>query len=117
MEYKENLKSDYAKNYFEIFYDELRNIFKKVYLYNYQYGTIEIENGKKKIHKWETEDEAQTDSYLNRNYPIICLDGMTNDPVLENNIIAENMKYIHTLELSDHELLIIDKAVKYINES
>jgi hypothetical protein len=116
LEYKENIKPDYCKNYFEIYYEDIKNIFKSIYLYNSQYGTIKIENGKKEIHKWETEDEAQAGSYLKRNYPAICLDGITSNPIIENNIIIENMNYIKTLGLTEKELLIIEKAIKYLNE-
>jgi len=114
LEYKEDLKEDYCKNYFEIFYDENRKIFQKIYLYSSQYGTIELKNGKKEIHKWETEDEAQANSYLNRNYPIICLDGIANDSELEKNIILENMNYIKTLKLKEQEMFVINNAINYL---
>jgi len=114
LEYKEELTPDYARNYLELFYDETKETFEKIYLYNSEYGTIEVVNSKKKMNKWETEDQAQSGSYLNKNYPIICLNGVTDDAQLENNIIEENLKYIKTLNINEKHGKIIENAIQYL---
>ncbi|MCL2800469.1 MAG: hypothetical protein FWD28_01745 [Treponema sp.] len=114
LEYKELLTPDYTRNYLEIKYNESNKEYIKIYIYNSEYGTIEIVNGKKEMHKWETEDEAKTGSYLNRNYPIIGLNGVSDDSRLEDLIINENLKYINKIKPSKKELEIINNAVKYI---
>jgi len=114
LEYKESLTPDYARNYLEIIYDETKEIYEKIYFYNSEYGTIQIVNNKKNIHKWETEDQAQKGSYLNRNYPIICLNGVADDIQLENNIIEENLKYIKKLNINEKDFKIIDNAIQYL---
>ncbi|MDR0321511.1 MAG: hypothetical protein LBI28_08410 [Treponema sp.] len=116
LEYKESLTEDYTKNYFEIIYDKNNGAFEYIYLYNSRYGTLEYKDGKKEIHKWETEDEAQDGSYLNKNYPIICLDGVTDDRLLENNIIEANMEYIKTLELQEEETEIINSGIEFLKK-
>jgi hypothetical protein len=116
LEYKENLAADYAKNYFEIIYDTHTGVIEYIYLYSYKYGTLKYNNGKKEIHKWETEDEAQGGSYLNKNYPIICLDGVTDDRILENNIIEENINYIKTLKLPENETEIINWGIEILRK-
>ena len=116
LEYKELLTQDYTRNYLEIIYNEDENKFIKVYFYNSEYGTIEIKNNKKEIHKWETEDEAKSGSYLKRNYPIIGLNGITTDKHLENKIIEENLKYIKKLNVKEKEMEIINKTIQYSME-
>ena len=115
IEYKELLTQDYTRNYLEIKYNENINKFIKVYLYNSEFGTIEIINNKKEVHKWETEDEAKNGSYLKRNYTIIGLNGITDNKILENKIIDENLKYIKKINIKEKELEIINKAIQYIN--
>ena len=44
IEFKELLRQDYTRNYLEIKYNENINKFIKVYLYNSEFGTIEIIN-------------------------------------------------------------------------
>jgi len=112
---KELLTQDYTRNYLEIKYNENINKFIKVYLYNSEFGTIEIINNKKEVHKWETEDEAKNGSYLKRNYTIIGLNGITDNKILENKIIDENLKYIKKINIKEKELEIINKAIQYIN--
>jgi len=114
--YKEALTQDYTRNYLEIEYDELNGNYIKIYFYNSEYGTIEIINNKKEMHKWETEDEAKSGSYLKRNYPIIGLNGVSFDNQLENKIIEENLKYINKININKEELDIINNAVKYLKE-
>jgi|TergutMp193P3_1026864.scaffolds.fasta_scaffold05052_5 hypothetical protein len=114
IEYKEYLKDDYAKNCMEIIYDEINNIFKKIYLYNCDYGTIEAKNSKKEIHIWESEDNAQSGSYLNKHYPVICLNGKVNDPEVEENIIRENLSYIDKLNIEKEKIEIINNAMNYL---
>jgi hypothetical protein len=114
LEYKQSLKTDYTGNYMEIIFDKKNNIFEKIYLYNHKYGTIEFSGNKKQIHKWEMEDEAQYGSYLKRHYPIICLDGITEDRELEENIIGENMNYIAALNLEKSQTEIINTAIDFL---
>jgi len=114
IEYKELLTHDYSRNYLEIKYNENINKFIKVYLYNSEFGTIEIMNNKKEVHKWETEDEAKSGSYLKRNYTIIGLNGITDNKILENKIIDENLKYIKRINIKEKEMEIINKAIQYI---
>jgi hypothetical protein len=116
IEYKEYIKEDYAKNYMEIIYDKINNFFTKIYIYNWEYGIIDVKNNKKEIHKWENEDDAQFGSYLNKHYPIICLNGKTNDPAIEENIINENIKYIKTLNIEKEKMEIINYALKYLKD-
>jgi hypothetical protein len=114
LEYKQNLRTDYTGNYIEIIYDKENNIFEKIYLYNFKYGIIEFSKMKKQIHKWETEDDAQSGSYLNRHYPVICLDGIATDKELEDKIVAENMNYIVTLNLEQTKIEIINNAINFL---
>ena len=117
LEYKEMLRADYARNYIEIIFDKTNKTFDYIYLYNSRYGTIHFENGKKEIHKWETEDEAQTGSFLNKNYQIICLDGITFDKDIEIKIIEENSRYAKTLKLNDDEANIINSAIECLKNT
>jgi len=117
LEYKEMLKIDYTKNYFEIIFNNCNRIFEYIYLYNFEYGSLKYKNGKKETHKWETEDEAKKESYLNKHYPIICLNGLVNDKETENKIIEENIKYIKTLKLSKNESALINMAVKCLRNT
>jgi hypothetical protein len=114
LEYKQNLRTDYTGNYMEIVFDRKNNIFEKKYIYNFKHGIIEFSGNKKQIHKWETEDEAQYGSYLNRHYPLICLDGIADDRELEENIIRENMNYIRTLNLEKSKIEIINTAIDFL---
>ena len=116
LEYKSSLKKDYAENYIEIIYDSIKKKYIKIYLYSWKYGTIDLNNGKKEIHKWETEDDSKTGSYLNRNYPIICLNGETKDENIEDGIIEENIKYINTLIIDNDKKIIINNAIKYLKK-
>ena len=68
LEYKEELRRDFTKNYLKIIYNKKTEIYNKIYLYNYEHGIIEITNGVKTVHRWENEEEAQSHSYLNRRY-------------------------------------------------
>jgi hypothetical protein len=106
LEYKEMFSKEYTGNYLKIIYDKNKNTFNKIYLYNYKYSTINIEKSEKIVHKWETEDQAKEGSYLNRNYQIICLNGIENDKTLENNIIMENMNYVNKLNIKNENLKI-----------
>ncbi|GHV86628.1 hypothetical protein AGMMS50230_22360 [Spirochaetia bacterium] len=114
LEYSEKLNSAYTKSYIEIIFDEDNKVFEKIYLYSSRYGIIEIINGQKEIHKWETEDEAQSGSYLKKHYPVILLNGNTEDIEIENNIIKENIHYIDTLNLGNDEIRIINMAIEYL---
>ena len=115
LEYKQKFKEDYTGNYLEIMYDEDNFKFVKIYFYSSKYGTIEIINNKKEVHRWETEDEAKSGSYLKRNYPIIGLNGMTNNKQLENKIIEENINYLKEINIKEEEIKIVNKAIQYLN--
>ena len=116
LEYAESLNREYTKNYIEIIFDKTHNNFDTIYLYNSKHGTITFEKGKKEIHRWENEDEAQSGSYLDKHYPILCLNGITADPVTERKIIEENHKYITTLHLDEEKTRILEEAFRMIQE-
>ena len=111
LEYKSLLKPDYTENYLEIIYDKDKNLFETIYFYNWEHGTIKLENGKKVMRRWEEESEAQTGSYLKRHYPVICLNGVTYDTDTENKIIEENMKYVKSINTKPEEMEIINNAI------
>ena len=116
LEYRESLSREYTGNYIEVIFDATNNNFDKIYLYNSEHGTITFEKGKKEIHRWENEDEAQSGSYLAKHYPVICLNGITDGPVTERMIIEENHKYISTLHLDEEKIRIMEEAFRIIKK-
>ncbi|QQO10367.1 hypothetical protein [Breznakiella homolactica] len=116
LEYKEELRTDFTKNYLKIIYNKKTELFKEIYFYNYEYGIIEVKNGVKTVHRWENEEEAQSHSYLNRRYTVTFLDGKINDIGLEKQIINEILKYLETIFIKKEEKIILNKMLKYIRK-
>ncbi len=113
---KELLRSDFTKNYLEIDYDEKLKRYNVVYLYNYAHGTISLVDGIKEVHRWESEEEAESASYLSRRYTSVFLDGMVNDSGTEDDIIREVLKYIDKQTISSEEQEIILRALDFIRK-
>lgn len=116
LEYKEELRKDFTKNYLKIIYNPMTGIFSEIYLYNYEHGIIKAANGIKTVHRWENEEEAQSHSYLNRRYTVAFLNNEAADITLEKEIINELLKYLKTISIREEEEKIIHKTVKYIEE-
>jgi hypothetical protein len=107
LEYRKKFREDFTGNYIEILYDKEQNQFERIYFYDSEHGTLEYQNGIKKIHRWENEDEAQSGSYLNRRYTSVLLDGIADDPNVENEIIKSSYNFIKTINLGEDETKIL----------
>jgi hypothetical protein len=117
LEYRKKFREDFTAYYVEIIYDKENNKFERIYFYDYMNGTIKYEKDIKEVHRWEDEDEAQFGSYLNRRYTTILLNGIVDDPVIEDKIIGSNYEFIKTINIKENELEILNKAIKYIKNN
>lgn len=114
IEYKESLRSNFTKNYIEIEYDETRKQYVSIYLYNYAHGTISVTGGRKEVHRWESEDEAESVSYISRRYTTVILNGAPDDPETEGHIIQSISDYIDAAPIPPKDREIISGAFDYI---
>ena len=113
IEYKEELKEDFTKNYIEIEYESDKDKFLNIYFYNYEYGTINIKDGIKVVHRWENDDEAKSHSYLSRRYTVVFLNGIVDDFEIESKIIDAVLEFIKSKSMENGEMEIINRAVEY----
>jgi hypothetical protein len=114
LEYIKKLREDFTGNYIEIIYDKEKDEFDKIYLYDSENGILDYQNGIKKMHRWENEDEAQAGSYLNRRYTSILLDGVTDDLAVEKKITESSRGFITKKDIKNEEMKIINKALHTI---
>jgi hypothetical protein len=114
IEYCKNLRKDFTAYYVEIVYDEETCQFDYVYFYDFENGIIEIKEGKKEVHRWESEKEAQSGSYLSRRFTAILLDGITTDNKVEEGIIKNNYEILLSEKANEEDMKIVNKAIEYI---
>ena len=86
-------------------------------LNHFDYGIIHIVNGKKTIHSWENEEQAQKDSYLLRRFTVVLLNGINTNESFEKKFI-ENLKKKISLGNYDKKKkeminVLLDKVEKY----
>ncbi|ULQ59503.1 hypothetical protein K7I13_13680 [Brucepastera parasyntrophica] len=117
LEYREELKKDFTKNYIRIVYDGKTGVFTEIYLYNYEYGTVTVSGGKKSVHRWEDEDEAKSLSGINRRYTGIFLNGPANDGMTEQKIISAASGFLKAVKPGKSEMEIIRKAIDAIRSA
>ena len=86
LKYCEELREDFTKNYCKLVFSETGNC-EKVYINCYEEGTLEYKNGFMEIHRWESEDESQSLSYLNKHYTQRLLDGIVTDVGTKTRIL------------------------------
>jgi hypothetical protein len=116
IEYKEELRENFTKNYLEIKYNAKENEFIEIYFYNSDYGKIKYINGNKEMHTWETEDQAIKNSSLGRHFTQVCLNGVSTDMDTENKIIKENVEYLKTQKIDNATIKIINEAIRLIKK-
>jgi hypothetical protein len=117
LEYRKIFRKDFTGNYIEIIYNKENNKFERIYFYDSENGTWEYQNGIKKIHRWENEDEAQSGSYLNRRYTSRLLNGEVDDPIAEDKIIRASCDFIKTKDIDEEERKIINEAFNIVKNN
>jgi len=99
VKYSENLRDDFVLCSIRIKYININLEIMEAYINHYEFGIIEIKDGKKEIHKWENEEQSQNNSYLSRRYTVTLLDGITTDVDFENKFISAVMEFIENSKL------------------
>ena len=87
LEFCEELREDFTKNFFKVVFNEAGNC-EKIYINCYEAGTLEYKNGFLEMHRWENEDEAQSGSYLSRHYTQRLLDGVVEGTDMKTTMIS-----------------------------
>jgi hypothetical protein len=84
------LRENYAAKSMVIYLDQ-HDIISKIFFSSDKYGTVEWINGSglKNCHKWESEDEAKSQSYLTRRYTAILSDGAAGNDYAQDLIIPD----------------------------
>jgi hypothetical protein len=84
------LRENYVAKSLVIYLDR-SNVINKMFFSSDTYGTVEWINGSglKNCHKWESEDEAKSQSYLTRRYTAILSDGAADNAYAQNRIIPD----------------------------
>jgi len=84
------LRENYVAKSLVIYLDR-NNIITSMFFSSNSYGTVEWINGSglKNCHKWESEDEAKSQSYLTRRYTAILSDGAADNDYALDLIIPD----------------------------
>ena len=84
------LRENYVAKSLVIYLDR-NNTISKIFFSSDSHGTVEWINGSglKNCHKWESEDEAKSQSYLTRRYTAILSDGAAGNDYAQDFIIPD----------------------------
>ena len=84
------LRENYVAKSLVIYLDR-NDIISKIFFSSDTYGTVEWINGSglNDCHKWESEDEAKSQSYLTRRYTAILSDGAAGNDYAQEHIIPD----------------------------
>jgi hypothetical protein len=96
------LRENYVAKSLVIYLDR-NNIINKMFFSSDTYGTVEWINGSglKNCHKWESEDEAKSQSYLTRRYTAILSDGAADNVYAQNRIIPDILDNLHDENIAE----------------
>jgi hypothetical protein len=116
IDYSEYLREDFILCSIKIKYKKRLFDIIEAYINHYEYGIIEIKDGKKEIHVWETEDQSQSSSYLSRRYTVTLLNGVNTNKDFENKFIETVIKFIIHSSMDSKIKNILNKLIKRIKK-
>lgn len=87
LEYESWLRRNFTRASVIIEYLPTTLAIMSVFISHYRFGTIEINNGKKEVHRWEDEEEARNTSSLSRHFTQLISDGIINDDRFEHDFL------------------------------
>lgn len=96
------LKKDYVAKSMVIYLDG-NDIITHIYFSSNNYGSVEWKNGAglKDCHRWESEDQAKSPSYLTRRYTAILSDGAEHTDYAKRFILPDVIEHLEDNDLAD----------------
>jgi hypothetical protein len=89
-------------------------IYPEIFFNTYEFGTLEIKDGSMEMHRWESEDESQETSYLNKRHTLRMLDGIVTGGDTKANILKTIVASLNTKTIDDEDAAIISKALTLV---
>ncbi len=88
IQFSHDLRKGFVRSSIVIKYNPIDRSTPSIYITHYLFGVIEIDEGIKSVHTWESESQAQSGSYLSRRYPVTLMNGVNNDSDFESNFLG-----------------------------
>ncbi|MBN2158413.1 MAG: hypothetical protein JW807_03385 [Spirochaetes bacterium] len=96
------LKKDYVENSMVV-YLEKNDIIGKIFFSSHVHGTVEWINGAglKNCHRWESEDQAKSPTYLTARYTSILSDGAVDANYARETIIPDVLDNLYDADIAE----------------
>jgi len=115
IKYCEELREDFTKNFCKVIFNEAGNC-EKVYLNCYEEGILEYKKGLIEMHRWESEEEAQSLSYFNRHYTQRLLDGVVTEIDTKTRMIKIIRSSIDAAAIEAEDRSFFVKALDFLEK-
>lgn len=114
VQFSHDLRKGFVRSSIVIKYNPIDRSTPSIYITHYLFGIIEIDEGIKSVHTWETESQAQSGSYLSRRYPVTLMNGINNDSDFELNFLGALSTDIKEFsnDLNDEIFLDVIKQIR-----
>ena len=116
LKYCEELRKDFTKNFCKVVFNETGDC-KKVYINCYEAGTLEYKSGFLEMHRWESEDEAQSLSYFNRHYTQRLLDGVVEGTDIKTRMIELVRSSMSSASIETEDRSFFVKALDFLEKT
>jgi len=108
------LRPDFVKNSLYIRFNAIQKTVISAVFTTYEYGVLNFSDGKKEIHKWESEEQIGNVSSFSRHFPVTLLNGIDRDKANEELIYEEMNKLLTEVHAGRGIIKIYELAIKQI---